>query len=336
MNTRSTGLTLLCGFGILACLLVAPLNATVIFDDDFSDGDASQTGALDTSWFTSSSSSGIDATPGTLHLVSGTSGRGIHTVFPTQSLAVGEMIRATYTFTTPATIDASGGNSSAFRVGFFDNLNRLTTNPANAGIDPNDVRTDECCLDATVNASSGSPNAAFGWGPATGGPGNQPLPAYMLDMDVYAAGDPAATATDLNFRSNNQDTLFGTGRGMSTTSGWSSVSPSGPDVGYTWAPNTEYTGSFTIARFSATEVGLTATLGGAKYTNHDEFDSVDFGMFGFHANSNKFGSSNSAGDADNGLDFSRITMEVLPIPEPSSIALVFGAAAMLTGLGRRR
>lgn len=334
MKTRCTGLNLLCCLG-LSCLLAAPLSATVIVDDDFSDGNAAKTGALDTPWFTSSSSSGLEVTPGALGLVSGTSGRGIHTVFPTQSLGIGEMIRATYTFTTPASIDISGSNSSSFRVGFFDHLDRLTTNPANAGVDPNDNRTDECCLDATVNASSGSPNAAFGWGPATGGPGSAPLPAYMLDMDVYATGDAAATASDLNFRSNNQDVLFGTGRLMSTTTGWSNISPSGPDVGYTWAPNTEYTGSFTIARVDATTVSLKGTLDGASYFNSDEFDSVNFGMFGFHVNSNKFGSTNQGGEADNGLDFSRVTIEVLPIPEPSSIALVLGAAALLTGIRRR-
>lgn len=336
MKSRSKLVITNVGVGMLVCLLTANSHATVIVDDTFSDGDAAKTGALDTPWFTSSSSSGIDVTPGTLHLVTGTSGRGIHTIFPTQSLAVGEMIRATYTFTTPASIDVSGSNNSAFRVGFFDNLNRLTTNPANAGIDPNDNRTDLCCLDATTNASSSDQNAVYGWGQATGGPGSQPLPGYMLDMDVYATGDPAATASDLNFREHNQDSLFGTGRLMSTTSRFDNISPSGPDVGYTWAPNTEYTGSFTIARVDATTVGLKATLDGSSYINSDQFDSVDFGMFGFHVNSNKFGSSNSAGDADNGLDFSRITIEVLPIPEPSSAALVLGAVSLLAGVGRRR
>ncbi|MEM8945384.1 MAG: hypothetical protein AAGD11_09385 [Planctomycetota bacterium] len=325
--------TLLSAGGMI-CLLAASLQATTIVDDDFSDGDTAKTGALDTPWFTSSSSSGIEISAGSLGLVTGTSGRGIHTVFPTQSLAIGEMIRATYTFTTPASIDVSGSNNSSFRVGFFDNLGRLTAN--NLGVDPNDTRSDLCCLDATVNASSSDQNAVYGWGQATGGPGSQPLPGYMLDMDVYATGDAAATGSDLNFREHNQDSLFGTGRLMSTTSRFDNISPSGPDVGYTWAPNTEYTGSFTIARVDATTVGLRATLDGASYINNDQFDSVDFGMFGFHVNSNKFGSSNSAGDADNGLDFSRVTIEVLPIPEPATATMVLGAVALLAGIGRRR
>lgn len=316
MNVGSTRLFFHLSIGILSCLLAAPLEAAVVVDDDFSDGDFAKTGALDTNWWTSSSSSGKEISVGSLGLVTGTSGRGIHTVFPTQTLNVGEMIRATYTFTTPATIDVSGGNSAAFRVGIFDTLGR-------AG------------LDADVDASSSSPNELYGWGAATGGPSNQPLPGYMLDMDVYAAGNAAATEADLNFREHNQDILFGTGRLMATTTGWSSISPSGPDEGYTWAPNTTYTGSFTVARTGATTVSLVGTLDGATFKNTDEFDSVSFGMFGFHVNSNKFGSSNVQNEPDNGLDFSRITIEVLTIPEPSSLVLALGAMTLLTGIRRQ-
>lgn len=299
--------------GTLVCLIAAPLNATVIVDDSFADGDFAKTGALDTNWWTSSSSSGKEISVGSLGLVTGSSGRGIHTIFPTQTLAnVGDSIKASYTFTTPATVGTN--RSTAFRVGLFDSLGQ-------AG------------LDADVSASSSSPNALYGWGLASGGPGTQPLPGYMFDMDV----NTDATA-DLNFREHVQEpaTLVGSGRLMGTTTNFDNISPSGPDEGYTFDPNTTYDGMLQITRISATEVRLDGSLNGISYSNTDDFDSVNFSMLGFHANSRTFGDSNSAGDPDNGIDFSNITIEFLPVPEPSSAALVLGAVSLLAGIGRRR
>src|SRR3954470_17179543 len=97
-----------------ACVVVATVlislssitSATVIVNDSWADGGRNN-GAdpLDSNWWTSSSSQGIEVGVGSLGLVSGTSGRGIHTVFPTQTLTnVGDKIVATYTFKTPATI----------------------------------------------------------------------------------------------------------------------------------------------------------------------------------------------------------------------------------------
>jgi hypothetical protein len=294
----------------LVVTLLAPLaGAGVIVDDSWADGDRANTAGdpLDSNWWTSAASSGIEVAVGSLGMVTGTSGRGIHTVFPTQSLAsVGDKIVATYTFTTPATVGTGG--TAAFRVGLFDTLGRAA-------------------LDADVPASSGSPNAVYGWGTGAGGPGTAGLPGYMMDMDVGTGTE------DLSFRAHDAGTVVPTGRLMGTTTGFASISPTGPDGAYTFAPNTTYTGSLTLERISATDMQITGTLGAASHTVTDAFDSIDVGMLAFWANSNIFGSSSTPGAADNGIDFSNVKIEFIPVPEPTSLS-VLGIATLL--LARRR
>ncbi len=267
-STGRTTFLLSLGACLLATLLTTSLRATVIVNDSFADGDVAKTGALDTNWWTSSSSSGIEISPGSLGLVTGTSGRGIHTVFPAQTLAnVGDKLLATYTFTTPETVGRP--SSAPFRVGLFDSLGR-------AGLNDN------------VSASSGSPNELYGWTGAV--PPTVGLPGYMMDMDL---GD--GTTEDLNFR--EHDTANATGRLLATTSGFTSIPNSGPDGAYQFLPNTTYTGSFKVTRISATEMELMGTLdpgigGIAMHTVTDAFDSDVIDMLGFHINSNIFGSTN--------------------------------------------
>src|SRR4051794_35422328 len=148
-------------------------HAALIVDDSWTDGGRNN-GAdpLDTNWWSSVSSTGtgIEVSPGSLGLVSDTAGRGIHGIFPTQSLAnIGDSLVATYTFTTPATIGTA--QTGAFRVGLFDTLGRSG-------------------LNADITSSSGSPNSLFGYF-ATSDAG---LPGYMMDMDVGTG------AEDISFR----------------------------------------------------------------------------------------------------------------------------------------
>src|SRR5687767_11277753 len=106
---------------LLAMAPAAP--AAIIVNDSWADGGRTD-GAdpLDSNWWTSSSSNGIEVGVGSLGMVTGSSGRGIHTVFPTQTLSnIGDKIVATYTFTTPATV---GSGASGFRAGLFDTLGR--------------------------------------------------------------------------------------------------------------------------------------------------------------------------------------------------------------------
>ena len=308
-------LTIFSGALLAALALTTTLHAAIIVDDSWADADRANTAAdaLDSNWWTSASSNGIEVSAGSLGRVTGTSGRGIHTIFPTQTLAnVGDKLTATYTFRTPATVVGSGG-TAAFRVGLFDTLGR-------AG------------LNADVSASSGTPNALYGLFSAN----EVGLPGYMLDMDVNGGA-----SSDLNFRQHDTPVNVAgqtpTGRLMGTTTGFTSFT-SGPDAGYTFAPNTTYTGSLMIERTSATELKLTGTLGSTMHmVTDDSIDSDDFGMLAFWANSNIFGSSGTPGTADNGIDFTNVRIEFTPVPEPAGLALgvAFAGALVVRRRGAR-
>ena len=300
--------------GLATALMVLPSSAqSVIADDSFADGDRAKTGALDTSWWTSSSLSGIEVSPGSLGLVSGTSGRGIHTVFPAQTFVNnGDSLTATYTFITPDTV-AMPGSSASFRVGLLDSLGRT-------GLATEDQE-----------ANSGNPNDLYG-NVVNGVPG---LPGFMMDHDVN--NDPVTD--DLSFRSHI--TGFPTGRLMATTTGWLGLG-SGPDApdastpNYSFVPNTEYTGSFTVTKTSATEFALSGTIENYSYTLENvTIESNVIDMLAFHANSNRFGSTNSPNEPDNGIDFTNVRVEFLSVPEPSSMMLLGVMGITLVGLRRK-
>lgn len=289
--------------------MVPTVRAAVIVDDSWADG-GRDNGAdpFDSNWWTSANANGIEVSVGSLGFVTGSSGRGIHTVFPTQTLAnIGDKLIATYTFTTPATVGSGG--TGGFRVGLFDTLGRT-------GLDDN------------ITSSSTIFEPDYGYH----GAGTAALPGYMLDMDVGTG------AEDLSFRQHDtvQTATTPTGRLMGTTTGFTQLSPTGPDGVYSFAPNTTYTGSFTITRFSATEMELTATLGSAIHSVTDTFDSADIGMLAFWANSNLFGSSATPNTANNGIDFSNVRIEFIPIPEPGSMILALVGTALAIGARRRR
>ena len=105
---------------IAAILTPAMAFSQVIVDDTWADGDRANTGPLQADWWSSSSTSGnsVEASVGSLGLISGSSGRGLHGTFAAQTLGINESLVATFTFTTPATIGVSKGG--AFRFALMD------------------------------------------------------------------------------------------------------------------------------------------------------------------------------------------------------------------------
>ena len=286
---------------IAILLLPTLLSAQIIVDDSWADaGRNNGADPLDTDWWASTSaSSAIEVSAGSLGLVSGTSGRGIHGTFTPQSLNIGDSLRATFSFTTPATVGTAV--STGFRVGFFDTTGHLPG------------------LAADLTASSGSPNTNY-----------NNLLGYMFDWDVNLA-----SGNNTQFR---ERTNAASGQLLATTADFANVG-SGGGSNYTFAANTAYVGVFTLTRSGATTLDLTATLfqGASQLTTHTATDSsastTTFGLLGFHANANTFGSSATPNTADDGIYFSNIKIEVLQIPEPGALAL-FGLA--LAGVLIRR
>ena len=273
----------------------------VVVHDEFGDGNRASTGLLDADWWSSSQTSGSNVQDdiGSLTLVTGTSGRGMHATFAPQTLEIGDTITATYEFTTPATI---GATSTSFRIALMD-LN-----------DPG--------LAADQFSSSSTPNPLY-----VGQPG------YFTSFDVDPLG---GGSQDTDFR--KHDVLATAGRFLGTTSEWISLSSSS-DAGYSFAPNTDYVGVYSITRTAADEVILNSSLslaGGAALDSHTHTDSSDiannFGMLAFWVNSNTFGSSNSADTPDNGLIFTHVKIEstVAAAEAPVNVpVLPFGALILL-------
>jgi len=227
----------------------------------------------DAAYFASSTSGAIEFNTDTIGLVSGASSRQIHSLFDTQTLAAtGDFLKATITFTTPATVAAGGED---IRIGLFDHLERTSATE----------------LGQNTSFSSTSPNPVY-----------EGLPGFYLELDVEGA-DPA---TDLDIRRSDPSV---TGRSISTSSGFSSIG-NGPDVGYVFEPNTEYTVVLTVTRTAASTLDIKADFAGATFTATDLLPaSFNIGMLAINSSSGAFGSSNTAGDPDNGIDINSFNVQ---------------------------
>ncbi|WP_323767437.1 polysaccharide lyase family 7 protein [Marinovum sp.] len=252
-----------------------PATAGIVFDDSFADGSRDDgADAQDANWWTTSNSSSIEVTEGRLGLVSGGSGRGIRTTFAPQELAVGQTLKASFTFETPQTIGEDRG--AAFRVGLFDTLGRAE-------------------LDGDLSASSKSPNAAY-----------DTLPGYLVAYDVNTA-----SAANIEIRRHNDTAL---GRLLGGLDAWDRLGEGGES--YNFAPSQSYTGTIAVTRLDE-GVEITGALmqDGAvlsSFSQQDPDSTLEtVGMLAFHVNSKTFGASKTPGEADNGLDFTRVTLEVL-------------------------
>jgi hypothetical protein len=291
--------------GLAALLLTASARAAVVVNDSWVDeGRTNGTDPQDAAWWSSTSSTGnsIEVSLNNLGLISGSSGRGIHGTFAPQTLAEGERLTVTFTFTTP---NAVGSNlSTAFRIGLFN-------------------RSNNAALEADLSASSGSPNALY-----------NPVSGYMLDFDVNLV-----PSTDANVTFREKDPVPGsTGQLMSTTTGFVTVGSGG--VPYTISGDKTYTGVYSVARTASSILELSGSLSDSSgvlssFTTTDASPSATtFDMLGFHAITNAFGNNTTAGDPNNGINFSNITIDVSPIPEPGTALLATGFACL--ALRRRR
>lgn len=302
--------TLLC-FGA-SC---AYASTSVLFNDSWADGGLTDgADATDIAWYGTTGNSALDSDSYTasnnfLSARSGTSGRGFHGVFNSQSIAnTGDKITVTYSFTTPATVGVAGVKSTALKVGFFDS-NGATS--ANGG---------------PIHTTYGLSSSDSGWNTVYG---------EAIDLDVNDAANS-------NFGFKSKISSVATDRLMNSSSGWESQG-GGVDGTYSIAANSSYVGTFTIENKGSDLYDLSATIssGGielASETREGKTIAANaFDIIAFNHSSNAFGSTNSAGVADNGLDYTNIKVTFTQVvPEPSAYALLLGGVAVMLTVARRK
>jgi len=255
----------------IAVIASPALAGTIIVDDSFDGNNAAGTGpAVSTiNFFSTPNSSALETNADSIGLVSGTSGRQIHGIFPTQTLATADDTITTY--------------------------------------------IDFAALSATLPNSSSNSNPLL----ALGG--------FLTEFDI----DNAVGNQDINFRTSDLPNF--SGRLLGTTGSLPNLG-SGPDLGYVFAPNTDYSVHITATLLADGSLDYTTVFnqGGTLIGTHTENDATpdvtDFGFLALGATSGAFGSSNSVGDPDNGIDIGSVvihsTIAAAVVPEPSSLALL--------------
>ncbi|MBX3432244.1 MAG: hypothetical protein KF847_02735 [Pirellulales bacterium] len=266
-----------------------PASGAIIVDDSWADGGRDNgVDPLDADWWYSTASSAIEVSVGSLGLVTGTSGRGIHGTFAAQTLAnVGDTLTATFTFRTPATVANSA--SAGFKIGLFD--------------------SNSSALNQDISASSGSPNALY-----------NPVLGYMLDFDLNTA------TANVQFRERTvaSGQLLATTADYTALSSGGAVYAINANSVYTGVFSLMRTASGLDLTGSLDGPGASTTFTASDLAP----STFAFDVLAFHANSNVFGSSPAVGAADNGIDFSNIKVEFSAVPEPSSLLTCGAAAAI--------
>lgn len=288
----SSKLALACVGALLMC---APASrAAVIVDDSWADGGRNDgADALDCNWWTSTASNAIEVSVGSMGLVSGTSGRGIHSTWTAQTLTnAGDSITATFTFKTPATV---GNNlTNALRVGFFSSLGNAA-------------------LAANLSASTGTPNPLY-----------DPLPGYLSAFDVNSS--PA------NVDIRRKQTTGTVGQLMSTTNNYDALGSGGSTYAIAantvYTGTLSITKTATGADITSSLSNASGLLSSFTVSDTTPPSPLTFDMLAFQTTSNAFGSSATVNAADNGIDFSNVKIETA-VPEPTSLTVLCLLPAVL-------
>jgi len=254
----SKGATCAIAMGFLAMSSADAQVTLEVVNDSFADG-ISALAPDQLQWATTSSTAGLDLdqAPGPVDFASGDSGRGIHAIFPAQTLEeLGDVLTVTFQYTTPTTIRYDGGTngvtgsgsqstSEDFRWGLFD------TGPAAGILDPNlDPTMPALPVDflGPINASSSAPNPAL-----------EVIPGIVGEIDnINGPG------TDLGLRTHNVNSDLGfsfpSGRLFGTTNGFDFLAGGVDDI-IVLLPNSEYVGSLSLEYTDASLTSLEITVG---------------------------------------------------------------------------